>query len=53
MYVYNPPINFRGVSDQVVQSDDSYQRISAVLFDIRRLILLRRKENQETSKRSS
>ena len=43
--IYNPSI---------IWSDDAlYQRLSAVGFDIRRLILFRRKKNQETSKHSS
>ena len=50
---YNKPNNFCELSlDKIDHVDDGYQRISAVRFDIHRLILLRQKENQETSKRS-
>lgn len=55
---YNPPNNFCGLSldktDHNTKSDDGYQTISAVQFDIRHLILFRWKENlQEISERSS
>lgn len=51
---YNIPNNFRGLTldktDLVIQKpDDGYQTISAVRFDISRLILFRWKGNQETS----
>ena len=53
---YNPPNNFCGLSldktDHNTKSDDGYQMISAVQFDIRCLILFRWKENQLTSERS-
>jgi len=53
---YNPPNNFCGLSldktDHNTKSDDGYQTISAVQFDIRHLILFRWKENQVTSERS-
>ena len=40
-------------TDHVIQSDDDYQTISAVRFDIRCLILFRWQKNQETGERSS
>ena len=53
---YNPPNNFCGLSldktDHNTKSDDGYQMISAVQFDICCLILFRWKENQLTSERS-
>lgn len=56
--IYNPTKNFLGLSldetDHVIKkSDDGYQTIFAVRFDVRRLILFRRNKGLETSKCSS
>ena len=58
IYIYNPLNNFCGLSldktDHVVQNRTmDIRRYTPVRFDIRRPILFRRKENQETRKRSS